>query len=93
MLVCLLAASATGFPSATVLDKANKEYPTSATESPDWGPIEARGMAEEEEHNIKLVYVCRELWKRYGQWKGFSDAAQTFTLTPNIGPSSTAFKA
>jgi len=59
----------------------------------DWKKIEKRGIAEEEEHNIKLVYVCRELWKRYDQWIGFYDAANSFTLTPNIGPKKTSFKA
>lgn len=44
----------------------------------------ARGIAEVEEHNIKLVYVMRELWKRYGYWVGFAEAAQAFTLTPNV---------
>jgi hypothetical protein len=93
MIVCLLAASSSGFPSKTVLEKAASEFPPSSTETPDWKPIEARGVAEEEEHNIKLVYVCRELWERYGHWRGYSEAAQAFTLTPNIGPRATAFKA
>lgn len=93
MLICLLVASSSGFPSSTVLSKAVSEYGPTDTESPDWKPLEARGMAEEEEHNIKLVYVCRELWQRYGHWGGFCEAARSFTLTPNIGPQATAFKA
>lgn len=93
MLICLLSASSEGFPSSAVLTKAASEYDSSSTESPEWKPIEVRGIAEEEEHNIKLVYVCRELWKRYDHWSGFCEAARSFTLTPNIGPRATAFKA
>ena len=59
----------------------------------DWTDIVQRGIAEEEEHNIKLVYVARELWKRYGKWSGFSEAANSFTVTPSIGPASTSFAA
>jgi len=58
----------------------------------DWSPIVQRGCAETEEHNIKLVYVCQALWNRYNRWKGFSEAASSFTLTPNIGPQQTAFE-
>lgn len=99
MLVCLLAGSASGFPTSSILSKpsilskAANEYPVTSTEIPDWKPIEARGMAEEEEHNIKLVYVCRELWKRYNNWSGFCDASRAFILTPNIGPGRAATSA
>ena len=51
-----------------------------------------KGIAETEEHNIKLVYIMRELSNRYGGWSGFAEAAMAFTLTPNIGPESTEFK-
>lgn len=93
MLVCLLCASTAGFPSSGSLRMTADKYGSTLTEEPDWDPIEARGMAEEEEHNIKLVYVCRELWRRYGRWSGFCEAARSFTLTPNIGPRATAFRA
>ena len=51
-----------------------------------WDHIIERAWREDEEHNIKLVYVCRELWRRYGHWRGFRAAAETFTPTPSIGP-------
>lgn len=95
-LVCLLAASSGGFPTRSMLEQIQSEVPLSNTdekESFDWEPIVAAGIQEEEEHNIKLVYVMKALWNRYGQWHGFSEAASTFTLTPNIGPSDAEFKA
>jgi hypothetical protein len=47
------------------------------------------GCAEQEEHNIKLVYVCKELWNRYGRWKDFSAVARFFALATNITPATT----
>eukprot|EP00540_Astrosyne_radiata_P023030 CAMPEP_0116867180 /NCGR_PEP_ID=MMETSP0418-20121206/26471_1 /TAXON_ID=1158023 /ORGANISM="Astrosyne radiata, Strain 13vi08-1A" /LENGTH=323 /DNA_ID=CAMNT_0004502957 /DNA_START=166 /DNA_END=1137 /DNA_ORIENTATION=- len=93
MIVCLLATSNIGFPTAKILKEAITEFPPDKVVEVDWTPLEARGIAEEEEHNIKLVYVMRECWKRYGKWSGFSEAAASFTLTPNIGPANTSFKA
>uniref|UniRef100_A0A7S4HL89 Uncharacterized protein n=1 Tax=Odontella aurita TaxID=265563 RepID=A0A7S4HL89_9STRA len=93
MLVCLLSASTAGFPSADTLSVKADEYAFSSREHPEWKVIEERGISEEEEHNIKLVYVCHELWKRYGEWSGFCEAARSFTLTPNIGPRAAVFKA
>ena len=95
-LVCLLAASSSGFPSREALEKTQTEFPLSLTDAKadyDWSPTLTAAIAEIEEHNIKLAYVSRELWNRYGQWHGFSEAARTFTLTPNIGPAVVEFKA
>lgn len=93
--ICLLSTSSNGFPTVDQIEKVLDDFPVSSDEvsasSFDWTDVVRRGCAEEEEHNIKLVYVCRELWQRYGPWKGFSEAAQSFTLTPNIGPSQVAF--
>ena len=91
MIICLLATSSSGFPSTQTLQEVSQHFVVSS--EPDWKQIEERGMAEAEEHNIKLVYVCRELWKRFGKWSGFSEAAASFTLTPNIGPGESSFKA
>jgi hypothetical protein len=55
-----------------------------------WSQILQRAWREDEEHNIKLVYVCRELWRRYGRWRGFRAAAEAFTPTPGIGPDASA---
>lgn len=90
MLVCLLATS--GFPALSTLEKARVDFEAD-NEKMNWDLIVKRGIAEIEEHNIKLVYVSRELWRRYGRWGGFSEASKSFTLTPNIGPSSTSFTA
>ena len=93
--ICLLGASTAGFPTPAMLQNtADEILNDQATDDKDldWGPIVKRGCAETEEHNIKLVYVCQALWNRYGHWKGFSEAANTFTLTPNIGPQQTAFE-
>ena len=94
VLVSLLATA--GFPASSALLEAREKYDGSTrVDAPDfdWSDIVQRAIAEEEEHNIKLAYVARELWKRYGHWTGFREAAQSFTLTPNIGPSATAYEA
>lgn len=94
-LICLMAASNSGFPSDQLLKQTQSAFPATGVDPDtyDWKPTVARGIAEEEEHNIKLVHVCKELWNRYGHWRGFSEAARSFTLTPSIGPTTTAFKA
>lgn len=92
--ICLLGASTAGFPTPDMLKNASDEFSYNQidAENFNWAPIVQRGCAEEEEHNIKLVHVCQELWNRYGYWKGFSEAANSFTLTPNIGPRKTSFE-
>jgi Questin oxidase-like len=97
-MICMLATSGTGFPSASALKDIQQEFPTKTTLNDDddndndknvmvdWTPTVRKGIAEQEEHNIKLVYVMKELWHRYHQWNGFYHAANAFTLTPNIGP-------
>jgi len=87
-LVCLLATAGSGFPSVESLEKIQEEFAELHVDVPDfdWAPLVNNGIAEDEEHNIKIVYVTKELWNRYGRWSGFSQAAQTFTVTPNIGP-------
>jgi hypothetical protein len=92
--ICLLGASSAGFPTPEMLQSAAGEFPNDDIDSEDfdWTNTIQRGCAEVEEHNIKLVYVCKTLWNRYGRWKGFSEAANSFTLTPNISPKQTTFK-
>jgi hypothetical protein len=53
-----------------------------------WRVVTERAFHDEEEHNLKLVYVQHELNRRYGEWEGFLRAAETFTDPPAIGPSS-----
>jgi len=96
MTITLLGASAAGFPRPELLEAVHKDYAKQVVDNAeqfDWRPIAEAGIAEKEEHNIKLVYVSRELWRRFGHWKGFSDAAKSFTLTPNIRPSTAVFTA
>ena len=91
-------------PSAERLDAAQNKYrgahdaqdntsgdDSSLPEGQGWEEIVRKALEEEEEHNIKLVYVGRELWRRYDRWSGFRVAASTFTETPNIGPKQTAY--
>jgi hypothetical protein len=91
--ICTLSASSAGFPTTKHLETALQEFPLEALdeENLDWTEIVKRGCAEQEEHNIKLVYVCKALWNRYGRWKAFSEAARSFTLTPNITPAATNY--
>ena len=91
--VCVLSAASSGFPDKARLVTIQDEYPRNTVDPRDfdWTEMVQNGIAEEEEHNIKLVYVMKELWNRYGYWTGFREAAKSFTLTPNIGPTKTEF--
>ncbi len=54
-------------------------------EGETWKDIIARAIIEKEEHNPKLVYVQRLLWRRFGHRSLFRIAASKFTTTPEIG--------
>ena len=56
-----------------------------------WQEIVRSAHYETEEHNIKLAYIMRELWRRHDGWRGFQAAAAAFTETPNIGPGRAKF--
>mmetsp|Transcript_10256 Transcript_10256/g.14720 ORF Transcript_10256/g.14720 Transcript_10256/m.14720 type:complete len:297 (+) Transcript_10256:437-1327(+) len=97
-MIILTATSVAGFPSVSALQKTREEFPLTIAETDtdtdtddnfNWDKIVERALKEEEEHNIKLVYIMKELWKRYDHWSGFYEAARSFTVTPNIGPKST----
>jgi hypothetical protein len=60
------------------------DHDGSPTEGQGWERIVARALIEEEEHNPKLVYVQRLLWKRFGHRSLFRIAAGNFTTTPEI---------
>lgn len=99
-MVGLLSASAGGIPPVKAIDDIAYTFESSfdsdcvkELEETEWSAVVARAIPEVEEHNIKLVYVMRELWRRYNHWTGFREAASAFTVTPNIGPSSASFKA
>ncbi|MFE4055271.1 HAD-IA family hydrolase [Streptomyces sp. NPDC059096] len=50
----------------------------------EWDWHIARAVEEEEEHNAKLVYVMRELWRRSGGRSVYRVAAGQFTTTPEL---------
>lgn len=54
---------------------------------PDWRHIVARAIEEDEEHNPKLVYVLRRMWRRTGRCSIYRAAAGQFTATPALPPS------
>ncbi|MEV8603901.1 HAD-IA family hydrolase [Streptomyces griseoviridis] len=54
--------------------------------SREWEWHIARAVEEEEEHNAKLVYVMRELWRGSGGRSVFRVAAGQFTTTPELPP-------
>jgi len=51
-------------------------------EEADWEQTVARAIAAEEEHNPKMVYVLRGMWRRAGRRTVYRDAAVNFTTTP-----------
>jgi hypothetical protein len=53
----------------------------------DWRQIVARAVEEEEEHNPKLVYVLRRVWRLTGGRTIYRAAAGQFTATPQLPPS------
>ncbi|MFJ2178458.1 HAD-IA family hydrolase [Streptomyces sp. NPDC087851] len=50
----------------------------------EWDWHIARAVEEEEEHNAKLVYVMRELWRGSGGRSVYRVAAGQFTTTPEL---------
>ncbi|KAL3894473.1 MAG: hypothetical protein SGARI_007732 [Bacillariaceae sp.] len=95
-LICFLAASGGGIPNTLALKKIQEgtysDFNNSASDL-DWSDVVEKGKAETEEHNIKLVYVTQHLWHRYGHWHPFFEAANSFTVTPDIGPDTPQYDA
>ena len=60
------------------------DHDGSPMEGQKWEHIVARALIEEEEHNPKLVYVQRLLWKRFSQRSLFRIAAGHFTTPPEV---------
>jgi hypothetical protein len=83
----MLATASIGFPSSEALAKVQTELASLHVdvESFEWTPIVEKELPRRKKDNIKLVYVMHE-WNRYGRWSGFSEAAASLTLTPDIGP-------
>lgn len=49
-----------------------------------WDDTIARAIAEDEEHNPKMVYVLRRLWRRTRGQSIYREAASHFTATPEL---------
>jgi Questin oxidase-like len=77
-------------PDRRTLEKLHGTYDnavdTSDAAGPDWDDIVARAIEEEEEHNPKMVYVLRTLWRRTGGKSIYRTAADRFTKTPELPP-------
>ena len=77
------------FPARAKLEALHSQYKDTIddgdlSEGQQWEQIVALALTEEEEHNPKLVYVMRLLWKRFGHRSIFRVAAGHFTTTPEV---------
>jgi hypothetical protein len=78
------------FPNRATLEALHSQYKDAVdedvklTEEQKWKPIIARALAEKEEHNPKLIYVLRRMWKRFRHQSIFRIAAGHFTTTPEV---------
>lgn len=61
-------------------------FDTPDAPGPHWDDMVARAIDEEEEHNPKMVYVLRTLWRRTGGKSIYRIAADHFTNTPELPP-------
>ena len=89
--VVQLMLASSGMPQATALGKIWRQFDVDDGAQEGQSHYERDSIVdaacrEQEEHNIKLTYVARELWRRYRGWRGFHAVAETFTATPGIGP-------
>jgi hypothetical protein len=78
------------FPTRAKLEALHSKYKdtvdddTDLMEGQEWEQIIAPALIDEEEHNAKLVYVQRLLWRRFGHRSIFRIAAGHFTTTPEV---------
>ena len=77
------------FPTGATLAALHAQFrdtvdPPDAAIDRDWAHTVARAIAEEEEHNPKLVYVLRRAWNRSGRRSLYRIAASHFTTTPEL---------
>ena len=78
------------FPTATRLAALHAQFQdvVDPRDSPavvqDWDQIIASAIAEDEEHNPKMVYVLQRVWKRTGRRAVYRAAAAHFTTTPEL---------
>jgi hypothetical protein len=78
------------FPTRAKLETLHLQYKDTVdvdgdlAEGQEWDQIVSRALSEKEEHNPKLVYVMRLLWKRFGNRSIFRVAAGHFTTPPVV---------
>jgi len=89
-MLCILFSRAE-FPKRLLLEALNTKYknvvdviPNSPLIKYDWQKSITRAIAEEEEHNPKMVYVLRRMWELSGYRSIFRIAATYFTETPTL---------
>lgn len=75
-------------PRRTTVEELHAAY-DDAVDGPEtpgesWDQIVARAIEEQEEHNPKMVYVLRQLWRRTGGRPIYRMAAAQFTKTPEL---------
>lgn len=76
------------FPNTSKLETLHQKYTGAfdindpATEGEKWESIIGRAILEEEEHNPKLVYALRQIWRKYEHQSIYRIAASHFTTTP-----------
>lgn len=78
------------FPTRAILEALHSQYKDTVDddgvikEGKAWGQIVDQALKDREEHNPKLVYVQRLMWKRFGHRSIFRIAAGNFTTTPKV---------
>ena len=78
------------FPTRATLEALHSQYKDAVDddgrpmEGQEWEQIVAQALTEKEEHNPKLVFVQRLMWKRFDHRSVFRVAAGHFTMTPEV---------
>ncbi|MFD3525393.1 questin oxidase family protein [Streptomyces sp. NPDC058653] len=92
--ILCIAFSRAEFPARAGLAELHAEFGKAVDDSGDptndeeWDRLVARSVDQVEEHNPKLVYVLRRVWRRTGRRSIFRVAAGHFTPTPEVLKSS-----
>ena len=86
--LCILFCRGT-FPDKVALENLHAIYHQQVNEdlvaaNLDWQEIVERAIAEEEEHNPKMVYVLKKWWQESGFQTSYHAAATVFTTTPEL---------
>jgi hypothetical protein len=82
-MLCLLFSRAQ-FPARPTLAALHARYADARDPRADWDEIIARAIAQDEEHNPKMVYVLRRAWQRSHGRAVYRAAAAHFVTTPEL---------